>query len=136
MAPTTFPPATPADNQRETSIEAQLAICRLHAERQGWHPGMADLYRKKVSELCSALDQEDARAQASEALRGLLGEIVLEPDGQQLRILVKGNLAAMLKFAQNEKRHRSPEMDDLERTISLVAGARNHRYCAGYPVCA
>lgn len=84
---------------------------------------MADLYRRKVADLCSALEDEEARTQAAEAIRGLLDEIVIEPDGKTLRLLVKGNLAAMLRFAQNAKRSRSPEMDNLERTVSLVAGA-------------
>jgi site-specific DNA recombinase len=87
------------------------------------HPGMADLYRAKVGDLCQALEREDARAQASEAIRGLLDGIILEPDDRELRILVKGNLASMLRFAQNAKRSKSPELDDLERTVSLVAGA-------------
>jgi site-specific DNA recombinase len=53
------------------------------------HPGMADLFRRKVATLCESLSREDARPQATEALRGLLDEIVLEPEGAELKILVK-----------------------------------------------
>jgi hypothetical protein len=42
--------------------------------------------------------------------------------------LVKGKLASLLWFAQNAKRPSPSEIDELERTVSLVAGARNQRY--------
>jgi site-specific DNA recombinase len=87
------------------------------------HAGMADLYRQKVAALCESLTCEEARPQASEALRGLLDEIVLEPSGSELGIEVRGNLASLLRFAQNAKRSRPSESDELERTVSLVAGA-------------
>src|SRR3954468_14013626 len=58
------------------------------------HPTMADLYRTKVTGLCAALEQGDPpRAEAHEAIRGLIDAIALEPDGDQLRIILKGNLA-------------------------------------------
>jgi len=88
------------------------------------HPSMADLYRSKVEELASALQREDTRLQASEMLRGLIDSIVLIPDEGQLRIELRGNLAAMLTAAQQTK--RSPETGDLLVPVQLVAGARNH----------
>jgi hypothetical protein len=45
------------------------------------------------------------------------------PDGDQLRIDLQGNLAAMLGAATNAK--RSPETGDLLLQVSMVAGARN-----------
>ena len=56
---------------------------------------------------------------------GLVDAIVLVPAGNELRIELKGNLAAMLRAAQNAK--RSPE-GDLSLQIALVAGARNQHY--------
>jgi site-specific DNA recombinase len=88
---------------------------------------MADLYRAKVTSLCAALEQGDPfRAEAHEAIRGLIDAIALEPDGDQLRITLKGNLAGMLTVAGDKK--RPPETDDLLDQIQLVAGARNHHY--------
>ena len=87
------------------------------------HPSMADLYRSKVEELAAALQREDTRLEASEMLRGLIEAIVLTPEKGQLRIDLKGNLAAMLAAAQKTK--RSPETGDLFVPIQLVAGARN-----------
>lgn len=87
------------------------------------HPSMADLYRTKVEELATALQREDTRLEASEMLRGLIDAIVLMPEKGQLRIELRGNLAAMLTAAQ--KTRRSPETGDLLVPVQLVAGARN-----------
>lgn len=90
------------------------------------HPSMADLYKSKVEELASALQREDTRLEASEALRGLIESIVLMPQGDQLRVELRGNLAAMLTAAQQTK--RSPETGDLLVPVQLVAGACSRRY--------
>ena len=88
------------------------------------HPQMAELYRTKVMQLAEALEQESSRAEATEALRGLVDAIILIPEGESLRIELKGNLAAMLGAATNAK--RSPETGDLSLQVVMVAGARNH----------
>jgi hypothetical protein len=84
---------------------------------------MADPYRAKVESLASALQREDTRLEASEMLRGLIDSIVLIPDEGQLRIDLRGNLAAMLTAAQQTK--RSPETGDLLVPVQMVAGACN-----------
>ena len=89
------------------------------------HPGMADLYRQKVTALAQALEQPETRTEASQALRGLIDAIVLTPNQGELQIELKGNLAAMLGAAQNAK--RSPETGDLSLQVVMVAGARNQR---------
>jgi site-specific DNA recombinase len=85
------------------------------------HPSMAELYRTKVQQLANALEREDARTEASDMLRGLIDSIVLMPENGQLRIELRGNLAAMLTAAQ--KTSRSPETGDLLVPVQLVAGA-------------
>ena len=98
------------------------------------HPGMADLYRQKVTALAQALEHPETRTEASEALRGLIDAIVLTPDQGELRIELKGNLAAMLGAAQNAK--RSPETGDVSLQVEMVAGARNRRYLQLWSVAA
>jgi hypothetical protein len=90
------------------------------------HPRMADVYREKVASLCRRLENEENRTGAVEAIRALIETIVLEPDGDQLKITLKGDLAGMLRAARDSK--RSPETGDLLLQIQLVAGARNHLY--------
>jgi hypothetical protein len=87
------------------------------------HPEMADLYRRKVTTLAQALEHSDTHTEATEALRGLIDAITLTPDQGELRIELKGNLAAMLSAATNAK--RSPETGDLSLQVQMVAGARN-----------
>jgi DNA invertase Pin-like site-specific DNA recombinase len=87
------------------------------------HPGMADLYRQKVETLTQALTQPDSRTEAADALRGLIDAIVLTPAQGELKVELRGNLAAMLAAARDAK--RSPETGDLELQVALVAGACN-----------
>ena len=47
------------------------------------HPGMADLYRQKVTALAQALEHPETRTEATEALRGLIDAIVLTPDQER-----------------------------------------------------
>ncbi len=85
------------------------------------HPEMADLYRQKVTALAQALERSDTPTEATEALRGLIDAITLTPEQGELRIELKGNLAAMLSAATNAK--RSPETGDLSLQVEMVAGA-------------
>jgi hypothetical protein len=107
------------------SLEARKAELqsRLNAPEMPelLHPRMADVYREKVGSLCSALENEDGRTGAVEAIRALIETILLEPDGDQLKITLKGDLAGMLSAARDSK--RSPDTGDLLVQIKLVAGA-------------
>jgi site-specific DNA recombinase len=86
------------------------------------HPSMSDLYRQKVTHLYEALNgDERSLAGAREAIRGLIDEVSLEPVGDELRIILKGNLAGMLRLAHENK--RPSETDDLLDQKLLVAGA-------------
>ena len=84
------------------------------------HPRMADVYREKVGSLCLALESEQSRTGAADAIRALVDAVLLEPDGDQLKITLKGDLAGMLSAARDSK--RSPDTGDLRLQIKLVAG--------------
>ena len=71
--------------------------------------------------LCLALESEESRTGAVEAIRALIEAILLEPDGDELKITLKGDLAGMLSAAGDSK--RSPDTGDLMVQIKLVAGA-------------
>ena len=55
------------------------------------------------------------------AIRALIEAIVVEPDGERLKITLKGDLAGMLNAARDSK--RSPDTGDLMVQIKLAAGA-------------
>ena len=84
------------------------------------HPRMADLYRERVGSLCSALENQESRRGAVEAIRALIETILLAPEGDELKITLKGDLAGMLSAARDSK--RSPDTGDLLVQIKLVAG--------------
>ena len=67
------------------------------------HPNLAEIYRKKVENLTEALNVEEMRQEAGEIIRGLIDEIRLVPDGDELRIHLKGELAEMLALSTNKK---------------------------------
>ena len=102
---------------RKTELQSRLA--RASEPPPLLHPNMADLYRRKVTELAEALGDEESRAGATESLRGLIDAITLTPHGNSLRIELQGNLAAMLKAADETS---SPNDDELVQ-IMVVAGA-------------
>jgi hypothetical protein len=112
-----------ANAARREQLEAQLAATEDPPPLL--HPEMAKVYRAKVTELARALQEQDSRSEATEALRVLVDAIVLTPDraGETLQIELKGNLAAMLGVTVQAK--RPPEADDLSLQVSLVAGACN-----------
>jgi len=60
------------------------------------HPGMAQIYRRRVGDLVAALTKEDDAGMAREAIRDLIDRVVLTPDGQAkggLRIDLEGEFA-------------------------------------------
>jgi len=107
-----------ANAAKREELKAKLAAADMPPPLL--HPEMAELYRQKVTALAQALDRPDARTEASEPIRGLIDAIILVPAGDELRIELKGNLAAMLSAAQNAK--RSPS-GDLLLQVAMVAGA-------------
>jgi len=89
------------------------------------HPKLAEIYRRKVADLHGALQRDETRAEAAGILRSLIDEIVLTPEGDELRIDLKGALAGILRLAAGSKKPIAGD-DGLEQ-IKVVAGACNHR---------
>jgi site-specific DNA recombinase len=87
------------------------------------HPGLAELYRRKVTALHEALDDENTREEAMELIRSLVEAIVLIPDAAGLRVEVRGDLAAILAFGEGTK-NKNPRSTDQgsAKQIKMVAG--------------
>ncbi|MBZ4024157.1 hypothetical protein CKO11_17075, partial [Rhodobacter sp. TJ_12] len=62
-----------------TQLEAQLAATPA-PDPIALHPGLADVYRQKVSTLAASLSDDATRPEAIALLRGLISEIRLHPD--------------------------------------------------------
>ena len=103
---------------------------------------MSDVYREKVGSLCLALEAEESRIGAVDAIRALIEAIVLEPDGERLNhsegrfgrklsaarppshaSLSRASASAAGAFGGGEDSKRSPETGDLSLQVEMVAGA-------------
>ena len=91
------------------------------------HPNMAEVYRLRIAALHERLQSEETKAEAADILRSLVDRITLQPDGNGLAIVLRGDLAAMLSFAANTKkpglRGETGLVCDRGSQASLVAGA-------------
>ncbi|MGV6875988.1 hypothetical protein ACUSIJ_25300 [Pseudochelatococcus sp. B33] len=96
------------------------------------HPNMAEIYHQRISALYGDLQNEETTAQAAQTFRSLVERIDLVPDGNELQIVLRGDLEAILRFAAGKK---NPDvlsevgvMDDLLSQGSVVARACNTRF--------
>ena len=108
---------------RKVELEAKLLDLGSAAEPLRLHPGLADLYRQKITALSASLNEAASKAEATELLRGLISEIRLHPDAGSPgghAIELYGELGAILGLAgvQNDKTRRVT----VGVSDSLVAG--------------
>ncbi|ETD85843.1 hypothetical protein ACTTAF_17460 [Rhodobacter capsulatus] len=96
------------------------------------HPGIADVYAAKVSDLAAALNDPESRPEAVEILRGLIEKIVLTPDADAANghgIELFGELGAILSLCDGGLEAPVPGKQKARgvsagcRQLVLVAGA-------------
>jgi site-specific DNA recombinase len=84
------------------------------------HPGLAEVYRRKVAKLTEALNKEELRPEAAEMLRSMIQAIRLVPEHGELTIELVGELAGILALTKE----KSPRpVGPGARQLTLVAGA-------------
>ncbi|WP_413992464.1 recombinase family protein [Labrys okinawensis] len=90
------------------------------------HPNMTQFYRQRITDLHTNLQDPSTIGEAAAILRSLVESITLVPDAGTLAIVLRGDLAAMLRFAANKKNPDVlSEVGILGRLLSqgsLVAG--------------
>ena len=87
------------------------------------HPGVADIYARKVGDLAAALDQDGTRTEAAEVLRGLIQQITLRPDADAPNghvIEIYGELGAILALCDTDAKARTGGAGIGQ--VTLVAG--------------
>ncbi|MER8778886.1 recombinase family protein [Mesorhizobium sp. M0977] len=69
------------------------------------YPNMAEIYSQRISTLYESLQSKDgkAEAEAAQVFRTLVDQVTLVPDAEELAIVLRGDLAAILRFAANKK---------------------------------
>ena len=87
------------------------------------HPSLSDLYRTKIRNLASALQDPGLKMEATEALRGLISEIRLVPNSdapQGHHIELAGELAGILALGEAET--TKPARVAQAGSVTVVAG--------------
>ncbi len=108
--------------------KAELIECLANAEEPPplLHPNMAEIYRQRISALYESLQGDDGKAEAAEVFRKLVDRVTLVPEGDKLAIVLRGDLAAILRFAASKKNPdilaEAGVLDGLLSQVSLVAG--------------
>jgi hypothetical protein len=112
--------------ERKKELERDLASTREQAVIEQ-HPNMAELYRRKISELQSLLSDETARPQAMEVIRSMVDRIEVHAGKERGKpdVILVGALAEILTFTQQKNKAAS---NGNGRRVLMVAGARINLY--------
>lgn len=100
----------PSMKARMEDLERQKAeiVARLSqapADIPDVHPNLANVYRLRIDRFTDALDDPDGGRQAAEALRSLIGQIVLTPGEKrgEVNAELRGELFGILNFVKDEQ---------------------------------
>jgi DNA invertase Pin-like site-specific DNA recombinase len=85
------------------------------------HPGIAEIYKRKVAHLIETLKDPETRLDASSDIRSLVGKIVLHPGAKrgEVHATLHGSLVGILDFAND---NLQPEANPI--IISVAPGSR------------
>jgi DNA invertase Pin-like site-specific DNA recombinase len=104
----------PAMKARMEDLERQKAditerLSLAPADIPDVHPNIANVYRLRVEDFTEALDDSDGGREAAEALRSLIGEIVLTPGTKrgEIHAELRGELMGILEFVKVEGKQRT-----------------------------
>jgi site-specific DNA recombinase len=94
------------------------------------HPNMAEIFCQRIAALYESLQSEDGKAEAAEVFRTLVDQVTLVSDAEELAIVLRGELAAILRFAANKKKpdvlSEAGLLGALLSQESLVCGGSQH----------
>ena len=99
--------------------------CCVPPEIPDIHPNIAGIYRRKVARLAEALRKPEERDAVASAIRGLIERIVLTPGAS------RGDLGTILEWTGNAVEKEKTDTPSSGMSVSVVAGARHHRYQQG-----
>ena len=104
-------------------VEIEARLTEAPADVPDVHPNVAEIYRRKVSSLAETLGDPETREDAAEAIRSLVGQVVLTPGEGRGEVKAKlcGELMAILDLAAGRSPPPRPEV-----ITTVVAGPRNH----------
>lgn len=106
---------------RKVELESRLAAPLPSPVRL--HPGLSELYRKKVEELAQTLADPAIRTAALEIIRGLITSVTIHEMEAGIKIELEGAITAMIGLAQP---YAARLLDHC--SVEVVAGARFQKY--------
>jgi site-specific DNA recombinase len=112
---------------QRASLEAKLAALPQQ-NPVAIHPGLAEIYARKIADLVSALNEQDKRSEAADLLRGVIEKIILRPDADAPNghaIELRGELGAILSLCGKDVAANANARRDAAgvRQLTVVAGA-------------
>ncbi|MDP2331420.1 MAG: hypothetical protein Q8M19_12100, partial [Reyranella sp.] len=104
-------------------VEIADRLAQAPADIPDVHPNVSNIYRKNVVRFTEALDDPDGGREAAQALRSLIGKIVLTPGKKrgEVHAELRGELMGILEFADPEENQRTSHF-----MPAVDAGPRNH----------
>ncbi|CCD86220.1 Recombinase [Bradyrhizobium sp. ORS 285] len=113
------------DELERQKAEITQRLSEAPADIPDMHPNIANVYRKNVGRFTEALADPDGGREAAEALRSLIGEIVLTPGKKrgEVHAELRGELMGILEFSNTQENQRS-----ILVMPAVAAGPRNQRY--------
>ena len=105
-----------------TRIDLKLKLDNAPATEPLFHPNLAEVYRAKVENLSSLLDDPGCKAEAFDIIRSLIDEVRLVPKNATLRVELKGELAGILSLCDTTKKNPATSYEERAEQIKLVAG--------------
>jgi hypothetical protein len=127
---------SPALNERLAALESEKAEIKTRIQAAeadqptnvvAFHPGLPALYRQSVEQLQTALQDEALRRDAMAILRTLIEKVIVTPTEAGIDVALYGELGALMALAEAHKDGRPGSLKP-GRSLSVVAGARNHLY--------
>jgi len=99
-------------------------LTRVPQELPDLHPGIAEIYRRKVSRLAEALTDPDAHREAGEAVRGLVERVTLTPGEKrgEIRATLEGDLATIVEWTAHKRIQNKTDTPSSGMSVSVVAG--------------
>jgi hypothetical protein len=112
------------DYLERQKAEIMARMAEAPADVPDIHPNIAEIYKAKVVRLTEALADPELHSEAADAIRSLVGEVVLTPGEKrgEMQAVLRGELMGILDFVSERWSHPSPEV-----ITKGVAGPRNHQ---------
>src|SRR3546814_4052864 len=102
-------------------VELQARLATAPEPLPAVHPGIAESYRARIERLAEALADPEASLQAAEAIRSLVGQVVLTPGTErgQVHAALHGELGAILPLMAQKNKRTEEHTSELQAHMSI-----------------